>query len=278
MRAAVPWSRYQLDLTRSPLILLSMPQHNATQHTHTHCPLCATRPVPNPATAPTEPKWRLSLSSVPGAHTHTTVRLMVTGQPGLSATCQCPAPVLTTGTTGTPPLSFYLFLHHSVLLFPASLYQDLWYSLWFHPTYLGIDSYLLPPALLSLSGLSVSSLIETNLPCNVILSPSSLWRYSFFPFLLRSCLFLPSVPPVILWLLFPSTPFTAKATPANASRSGHSLTPAAQSRGVWDGHRCGGGVPWCWRLRDASLCNLSVYMCVWFKCVCPLLLLALICV
>lgn len=33
MRAAVPWSRYQLDLTRSPLILLSMPQHNAT-HTH----------------------------------------------------------------------------------------------------------------------------------------------------------------------------------------------------------------------------------------------------
>lgn len=36
MRAAVPWSRYQLDLTRSPLILLSMPQHNATQHTHTH--------------------------------------------------------------------------------------------------------------------------------------------------------------------------------------------------------------------------------------------------
>lgn len=175
----------------------------------------------------------------------------------------------------------YLSIYFCTILscfFPVSLYQDLWYSLWFHPTYLGIDSYLLPPALLSLSGLFVSSLLETNLPCNVIQSSSSLWRYSFFPFLLRSCLFLPSVPPVILWLLFPSTPFTAKATPANASRSGHSLTPAAHSRGVWDGHRCGGGVPWCWRLRDASLCNLSVYMCVWFKCVCPLLLLALICV
>ena len=137
MRAAVPWSRYQLDLTRSPLILLSMPQHNAT-HTHAHihtlentlatlCHQASAQPSNSYSRAKMAPEpffcpWRARTHTIhTHTHTHRKMRLMVTGQPGLSATCQCPAPVLTTGATGSPP--FYLLLPSSFLLsISASLY------------------------------------------------------------------------------------------------------------------------------------------------------------
>lgn len=56
MRTTVRWSRYQLDLTRSPLILLSMPQHNAIHtlaHKHT------ARSVP-PGQCPSQPQLQQS--------------------------------------------------------------------------------------------------------------------------------------------------------------------------------------------------------------------------
>lgn len=104
-------------------------------------------------------------------------------------------------------------------------------------------------------------------------------------FLLNSSLLL-SFPlsPVICWLLFPSTPLSAKAMPAHASRSGHCLTPAAQKLSCL---RWAQMWRWCPVAPEPAGCkfllalcayasvNLAVCVCV---CVCPLLLLALICV
>lgn len=54
------------------------------------------------------------------------------------------------------------------------------------------------------------------------------------------------------------TLFPGKLMPDHASHSGLCLAPVAHSRCVWDGHRCGRDVPWCW----------GPGLFVWFACVC----------